>query len=209
MRAWTVVLATALALAGVGCGDPLGDSLEADRPSLEGPPLEAGHDGELVRSETTVALDPTVPPADPAATSTSLTTVPATTTTTDPGAAAKEAWVAQVMAICAEEYDGLATAEVPEDPEALRAQVEAVVSAYTTWADRVEALPLPDRRTEANLVEGLRRLRRSVDLLGPAAGLAASGDVAGARQAWWSWAHAISGASTALAAAGVPDACFT
>ena len=187
-----------------GCG-LLGGEPEAARPSgleledgtAEGAPPSAPGPSPSSSSSAPAASEPAPPP-------------PVPTTSVAPGAITTTAWVDQVMIICAEEYAGLAAAEVPEDdPVALAAQVRRIEIAYTQWADRVEALPVPDRRTEANLIEGLRRLRASVDLLRPAVQLAAEGEVAEARQAVWSWTQAIAGASTALSVAGVPDACWT
>ncbi|HEX7132493.1 MAG TPA: hypothetical protein VF228_07955 [Iamia sp.] len=199
----TVGLVLVLGLVATGCSDPLASNLEADRPSMDGPPLVADEDGDLVAAETTTTGGSTSASGPEA-----VPTAPVPTTTTEPGVAAKAAWVHEVMGICAHEYDGLATTEPLENPDEIVAHMRVLAVAYSSWADRVEALPVPDRQTEANLVEGLRRLRRSVDLLGPAVQREVAGDLDGARRAWWSWAQAISGASTALVAAGVPVECW-
>ncbi len=178
----TIVLLAVLALATVaGCS-------EERAPTASGLAMTAAEDA-----------------AEQATTTTTL--APATPSTADPIAGLRADFVASVEGICSSVFADVRGGP-PEDLDAILAWTRALESAYHQFADRVEALTPPDRQTEANLVEGIRRLRRAADLLVPAIDAATGRNVEGYDRAWWSFGMALQGAGTALYAAGVPDSCW-
>jgi hypothetical protein len=187
-----VAVALVLGLAGVGCGDPLAEKLEAERPDPNGPAKVVDEDGDLVDApETTATTAPVAPPGDP-------------TSTTVPD---RLVFTQQVVAIC-EEIFAPHRGGPPDDPAAAVGYVRGLQDAYRAWADRMETLTPPDRQVEANLFEGLRRFRRATELYTPALDAALAGDIDEVRAKLWSAIMAMDGAARALMVASVPLSCF-
>jgi hypothetical protein len=174
-----------MATAGAGCSDD-------GAPTASGLAMSAAEEATEQATATTTA---------PAATA-------ATPSTVDPVVGARADFVASVEVICSSVFADVRGGP-PDDLDAVLAWTRALETAYHDFADRVEALTPPDRQTEANLVEGVRRLRRAADLLVPAIEAATGLDVAGYDRAWWSFGMALQGAGTALYAAGVPSSCWS
>lgn len=136
------------------------------------------------------------------------TTVPASTTsTTDPVALAQADFSARITEICDAVFAPV-RGEPPDDLGAAVGWARALEGAYYSFADQVEQLTPPDRQTEANLVEGLRRLRRTAGLLAPAIQAAIDQDRARFAQTWYSFAVSAEGAARALYSAGIPLTCY-